>query len=87
MPNEHAIVLAAINDGFQFVPGIEGPFLLGHTWRIFFDTQLTVDGRRTVEAVIPRMLLLSGLRVYLQAVMDHGGPHARFTNRIAIDVE
>ena len=87
MPNEHAIVLAAINDGFQFVPGIEGPFLLGHTWRIFFDTQLTADGRRTVEAVIPRMLLLSGLRVYLQAVMDHGGPHARFTNRIAIDVE
>ena len=79
-------LLAAINTGNLTVPGIEGEFLLGHSWRIIHSGNLASSGRLTLQTQIPNMNILRGIRLYLQVVVGERGQGAAFTNLVILDI-
>ncbi len=70
----------------QTVGGVEGLYYLNGGPNILLGGSLGADGRAVQTVTVPNNAGLSGRTVYLQTVVDYGGPQAALSNALALPI-
>jgi murein tripeptide amidase MpaA len=70
----------------QTVGGVEGLYYLNGGPNILLGGSLGADGRAVQTVTVPNNAGLAGRTVYLQTVVDYGGPQAALSNALALPI-
>ncbi|RMH00975.1 MAG: hypothetical protein D6702_12605 [Planctomycetota bacterium] len=70
----------------QAVGGVRGLYYLAGGPRVLLAGTLGADGRARQDVTVPNNPNLAGRTIWLQAVVDYGGPQAAFTNPLPVVV-